>query len=193
MHCFIFPANTIKNMKILKKIDKQFYILLAILTIVLFFMVIISSTLAYFSKSEKTSGSIQLGELDFNIVWNMPKRIIMPGDNVSTNVTLENKVQGKENLIPFYYRFQITNSNFISLNYDTTKFIYDGNFYYYKFKVQPNENSALFNSFTISKDLRSSDTLSLGIIVDAVQSEYGAYKEIFTDAPTEWVEFIENN
>lgn len=180
-------------MRIINKFDKQLYILLAILLIVLFFMVIIGSSLAYFSRNEKISGNIQLGELDFNIVWDIPASVVMPGDSVNTNVKIENKVEGKENLIPFYFRFQITSSNFISLNYDKTKFIYDENFYYYKYKVQPNEETLLFNSFAISKDLRESDTLSLGVIVEAVQSEYGAFKEFFTDAPTQWVEFIENN
>jgi len=193
LHFFTFSTNTIKNMKLLNKSDKQLYILLAILIIVVFFMVILGSTLAYFNKSEKAGGNIQLGELDFNIVWNIPTNIVMPGDEISVNAKLENKVDSKQNLIPFYYRFQIEGSNFITLNYNQDDYIYDGNFYYYKFKVQPNEETTLFNSFLISKDLRESDMFSMGVIVDAVQSEHGAYEEIFPDAPTQWVEFIENN
>ena len=38
-----------------------------------------------------------------------------------------------------------------------------------------------------------SEHFNISITIDAVQSEYDAYKDVFNDAPEEWILFIENN
>ena len=103
-------------------------------------------------------------------------------------------------MVPFYFRFKIINgdenynSNFFSLT--TSKdFISDNNFYYYKNKVKFGDKVELIKNLIIDTEFSDQNlkSLNISILVDAVQSEFGGYKEIFYDAPLEWVEFIENN
>lgn len=158
----------------------------------------VSFSLAYFTSTKNLSGDIQLGELDFEIlVDSISKTNIMPGDELNVNISVVNKVANKKNLIPFYFRFCFLDNdikNIINFNCDDDNFISDNNYYYYKYKVKVNETVNLVNSIKINEFLTQKDAkpLSLEIMVDAVQSEFDAYKEIFSDAPKEWLEFIEN-
>lgn len=181
-------------MEINKKINTQIYIIFTILIIVVFFMVFFSATLSYFKNQTNAAGQITLGELDFNIIISFPNNSVMPGDTIETNATIENKVKNKTNLIPFYFRFKLDNAEYIQLNINTNNFVLGEDGYYYcKTKVLKNDSKVLFNSFKIDENLQDINSLNFGISVDAVQSEFGAYKDIFPTAPIEWVEFIENN
>ena len=180
---------------------KDLIILLTIIILLIVFIFLISSTLSYFKKSTQVSGNIQLGELDFTInVSNISNKLYLPGDTVDLNINIENKSGLKTNLVPFYFRFKIIKgdenykSDYISLT-TAQDFITDDNYYYYKNKVFFGDKVELLKNLVIDTRFTDQDIKSLEvyILVDAVQSEYGAYKEIFHDAPLEWVEFIENN
>lgn len=185
--------------KLLKK-HIDLIIIVSILLLVSVLLFIFSFTLAYFNNKKEISGQISLGELDYTItVQNLSQNNVLPGDEIETKVNLENKVTGKTNLIPFYFRFKVLNdennlSNIVQVDIDEN-FIYDGNFNYYKHKLQFGEKVNLFNKIKISKSLtkENAEDLNIFVLVEAVQSEYDAYKEIFYDAPLEWVQFIENN
>ncbi len=187
--------------KRLIKENKDLIIILAIITIVIIFMFTISFTLSFFKKQIDSSGEITLGELDYNILINYDtSNEIMPGDDVELSIKVENKVKNKPNLVPFYFRFEILNG---SEEYDPSlitllnadDYIYYGNFWYYKHKVLKNETANLLKSIHIDEELtqNESEYFDLQVLVEAVQSEHGAYKEVFEDAPEEWKRFVENN
>ena len=182
-----------------KKEYKDLTFLITIVLLISLSFVVLSFTIAYFASNDIKQGDITLGELDFDIVTTYTEtKKIMPGDEVDVSAKIVNSVKNKKNLVPLYFRFKVLNGenfyNFITLNVDE-KYIYDGNYYYYKYKVQKDKSAIMFDKIIISDKLTEKDVEDLGLIltVDAVQSEYGAYKDEFSDAPKEWVDFIENN
>lgn len=176
---------------------KDLIYLFSILFLFSIFLVVVSFSIAYFTSTKNIAGDIQLGELDFEILVDSKNAVnIMPGDKLDININVVNKVANKRNLIPFYFRFCFLDNNvknIIDFENDNN-FIKDDNYYYYKYKVKVNDTVNLINSIKINELLSQNevDSLSLEIMVDAVQSEFGAYKEVFNDAPKEWLEFIEN-
>ena len=93
-------------LNILKK-HYDLTIILSILLVVFIFMVTISYTFAFFFSNKSITGTILLGELDYDVVIvNNQNDIIMPGDNVDVNIKIVNAVNGKSNLVPFYFRFK---------------------------------------------------------------------------------------
>ena len=185
--------------KLLKK-HKDLLIILTIFMLVLVFMVIISATLSFFNTSKKINGEIILGELDYTInVNNISQKLLLPGDDLKVNVNIENKVTNKSNLVSFYFRFKILNGeapyNLSLVNLIAGEnYITSNNFYYYKYKLNAGESTKILDRITIEETLEEENVqnLDLSILIDAVQSEHGAYKEVFQDAPQEWIDFIEN-
>jgi len=186
--------------KFIKK-NKDIIILSIILIILVVFMALTTTTFSYFSKATSAGGQIQLGELDYEIVVNnMPVDKLMPGDDINIDVSVVNAVNGKTNLVPFYFRFKIFNNNenyssqFITLT-SGDNFILDNNYYYYKYKVNSGNSVRLIRNLQIDTALTQEDAENIDIemLVEAVQSEYGAYEEVFDDAPQAWIDFIENN
>ncbi|MGN1207980.1 MAG: hypothetical protein ACI4TI_00740 [Christensenellales bacterium] len=186
--------------KLIKE-NKDLLMVLTIIFIIVLSMLILSYTLAFFKSKAEAVGEITLGELDYsiNIDYDFGKEI-MPADDVEILVSVENKVKNKSNLVPFYFRFQILNGateynrNLITL-FSPEEYVYGNSFWYYTKKVQQNEQAKLIKSIHISEDLTQgeSEYFDLQILVEAVQSEYGAYKDVFDNAPSEWVKIIENN
>lgn len=184
-----------------KLLNKRKYIIVLLAIIFFLLFLFIFSTIAFFSASKKAEGDITLQELDYQIlIDNNSKNLIVPGDNLDISVVLENKVENKNNLVPFYFRFKILNglddynSSHVTLT-TCDDFVFDNNFFYYKFKLNFQESVEIVKNIILDKNLtqQNVEELNLQILVEAVQSEFDAYKEIFFDAPSEWVEFIENN
>lgn len=180
--------------------NKDFLIILTILLSVAIFFGGLTLTFSYFFSNKTIVGTIKTGELDYEISFGEANtENIMPGDTVEITTKIINKVKGKDNLIPFYFRFKLLNSGTEDKDYLVLKqydnYIKDGSYFYYKYKVFVNDEVELFDQLSVSTllTLDKVDDVDLSILVDAVQSEYGAVYEIFYDAPQEWFNFIENN
>lgn len=198
---FSIGGQNIIDMNNLFSKNRDLIIILFILFLIIFFAILFTETLSFFKSNNEANGIVQLGELDYTInVSNISKNTVMPGDLIELDVNIENKVEGKNNLVPFYFRFKILKGeddyglDFIEI-LSPNNFIKDDNYCYYKYKLLSGQKATLINSIKIDEKFSNQeiDELNLSILIDAVQSEYGAYKEIFPDAPSEWVEFIENN
>lgn len=187
-------------LNILKK-HYDLTIILSILLVVFIFMVTISYTFAFFFSNKSITGTIILGELDYDVVIvNNQNDNIMPGDNVDVNIKIVNAVNGKSNLVPFYFRFKFLCGDNI---YDkelihfihSNNYICDDEYCYYKYKVETGETVNILDYIMIDSALtqNESEHFNISITIDAVQSEYDAYKDVFNDAPEEWILFIENN
>lgn len=176
------------------KKNKELIILLIIFLSIVSLLLLMGSTFSFFKKESTASGQIQLGELDFTITTSKYNKIIMPGDLINLTATISNKVEGKTRLIPFYFRFKLTNDESCEITPNMDNFILgQDDYYYYKYKLTPDSNQTLFSSIKIYENVSSASSINISIIIDAVQSEHEAYQEIFENAPSEWVEFIENN
>lgn len=157
-------------------------------------ILLLGSTFSYFKKDSAISGQIQLGELDFIVETASSQETIMPGDTINLTAEILNKVAGKTRLIPFYFRFKLTDSENYAANINSNKYILgEDGFYYYKFKLKPNAKEELFSNLLVGKNITSGKAMDLAIYIDAVQSDYQAYIDVFENAPPEWIEFIENN
>lgn len=175
-------------------------IMIVVLASLIFFIEIITLSVAYFDQSKKAGGEIRLGELDFNILTEISNsNEILPGDDVEMKISVQNYAQNKQNLVPFYFRFKILNNDEeydkdLITFFDENDFIYSNGYYYFKQKLEFNKICKLTKSIKISPELsqKQSEEFDLKILVDAVQSEYGAYKDVFFDAPQEWISIIEN-
>lgn len=187
--------------RLTKKSNNEFTLMITIIALAIFVIEILAISFAFFEKNTKVTGQITLGELDYDIVVNssLENKTIMPSDNVDLNVSIINSVGKKSNLIPFYFRFQILNGednfdkDFVVLENDDD-FIYDNYYFYYKYKLKFNEEAKLIKQIQIPSYFTEQDAqnFDLQLEVDAIQSEHGAYKDVFYDAPSEWLRFIEN-
>lgn len=170
----------------------------AIIAVAFFLIEILTLSIAYFDANKQAGGDIVLGDLDFTInVDYQGENYIFPGDNVDIDISVSNYSDNKKNLVPFYFRFKMLEEqgfcNIILDNEDN--FVIGGDYYYYKYKVEFNKTVKLIKGIYIPTNLtqKQSEDFDLQIVVEAVQSEFGAYKDEFPDAPIEWVTFIENN
>jgi len=187
--------------RLIKKKNNEFTLLITIIALAIFIIEILTISFAFFETNTKATGQITLGELDYDIVVNssLQDKIIMPADNVDLNISIINSVDKKSNLIPFYFRFQILNGenkfdkDFVILENDDD-FIYDNFYFYYKYKLKFKEEAKLIKQIQIPSYFTELDAqnFDLQLEVDAVQSENEAYKDVFYDAPSEWLRFIEN-
>ena len=199
---FIFYICTkyVVNMKKILKKHKELVIILLFFFLLVFFMVILAFTFSYFSSKENIKGEITLGEVDFDFsIISGQTDNIMPGDTVDIDVSLQNYVDGKNNLIPFYFRFKLISNaselTFVKPIIDENKYIVGEDYCYYKNKVTVNEKVQIIDGiyFDTQMEQQDADTFELEILVEAVQSEFGAYKEVFPEAPQEWIDVIENS
>ena len=183
------------------KENRDLILIVGLVVIVLVCFISFSYTIAFFAKSQSKGGIITLGELDFDIeLTSQNSTNILPGDTVNVDIFINNAVENKTGLVPFYFRFKILNNNndynFFNLVLENDEnFVQKDNFYYYKFKLKPNDKVKVLDAIVIDTSLTQEnyEDINLKILVDAVQSEFGAYKEIFPDAPKEWLNFIENS
>lgn len=173
---------------------KELLIILFFLALTTILILLLGTTFSYFKSNRTIQGQIQLGELDFTVETSSSEKTIMPGDTINVTAKILNKVTGKTRLIPFYFRFKITDSENFNANINLNDFILgEDEFYYCKYKILPNANQQLFSTISINKNLTSGSLINVSIYIEAVQSEYQAYIEVFKNAPLEWIEFIENN
>lgn len=180
--------------------NSEYILFITIILIVIFSILMLLVSVAYYQTKKQTEGEIFLGELDFNInVSSNQVDLVMPGDEVPMSIVVENKVENKTNLVPFYFRFKVLDGqndyDKKFLKFNQNDYIFKDSFYYYKHKVNAGQSAKLISSIIVPSSLsqNQSELFDLQVFVEAVQSEFGAYKDIFYDAPSEWVEFIENN
>ena len=82
----------------------------------------------------------------------------------------------------------------VSIN-QNSNYTYSDGFYYYNGVLSPSEQINLCDSLTFSSliDNQFQDkNISLIFNIEAIQAENEAYKEIWSDAPYEWMEIIDS-
>lgn len=187
-----------------KKIDKDKLIAI-ILASLLVFVIILTATLAYFSRDKNVQGQIRLGDIDFSVFSNQIEiNDIVPGDVFDNSVSLVNArdVAGrdKNGLCSIFVRYNLNediNENvvapvFLSSNFWTKQ----GDTYYYNYPIAPGDSINLCDKIKFSEFADNSyqnSKIQLTFDVDAIQAENDAYKELWPNSPIEWQQKIESN
>ena len=197
-----------KNVKIFNKNNTKNAFFLLIFFIFLSFFLLILTTLAFFSSTNSASGSITLGELDFIIYENqLQQNSVLPNGSLGKTVSIINSRNASgtnyQNLCPFLFRFDFdvfVNDEIdedlkerIILVQNANQYVFDSNYYYFLNVLNQNQTVNLCNAInfdsSIGNEYQGKD-INIVFYVDAIQSENGAYQEVWLDAPDEWVEQI---
>ena len=186
--------------------------ILFIISTFVFVGVVVAVTTAYFSNTSNVAGSIQLGELDFSLTSNCvaQNNILLPNSYVglSTSITNSRDENGTNynNLCKILYNFSVYAvvddqidddiTQFLWYQIDNEKYIQDdnGTFYYVGF-VNAGENEVLFDNVFLDSEIGNEyqgKELQFFVNINAIQAENDAYKELWNDAPDEWLDEIEN-
>ena len=199
-----------KNIRKSKKNTQKNIILWLSITLLVVFLFLLFLTFAYFSNNNLLSGTIKLAELDFTIYENdLQSNIVLPNGTYQKTVTVVNarNMIGDDyyNLCPVVLRFNfnvlvdgVENENFkqkINISFDENDFFTDDNFYYCMHILNPSKEVNLCDAIYFDDDIENeyqNKYINLIFNVDAVQSENGAFQEIWQDAPPEWIEYISN-
>lgn len=187
---------------------------LTILFVVAFFifvLIIVSVTTAYFSSNNTAQGTIQLGELDFSLTSTSAQSdIVMPNSYVgqSTSIINSRDQNGNNysNLCSILYNFSVYATiddqiddeltDYLWYQIDDQKYIQadDGAFYYVGF-LNAGESETLFNDVFLDAQIGNEyqgKSLKFYVNINAIQAENDAYKELWNDAPEEWIDAIED-
>ncbi len=174
-------------------------------------LIIIAITAAYFSNQKSSSGQITLGELDFTLYENQSNfQNVMPSQNIAKSVSIVNAKNASgtnyQNLCPMFFKFSLDvfvdeeRDDYLA-NLITPSFISSNNYtqsgkeFYYNNVLNQGEVANLCDGLQFSHIIDNQyQDKSLNIVfnVNAIQSQNGAYLELWQDAPAEWIEAIEN-
>ena len=196
-----------KNMQ---KSQKNMLIWLVFSLIFVILLIVIVTT-AYFSNQKNSSGTITLGELDFTLFENnLSFQNVVPTDTIAKIITISNSRDtngnNTQNLCSILFRFQFSaeaksqDELFLQSLDDlvylkqNSSYTFCDNYYYYNGVLNPSQQVNLCDSLTFSNiignEFQDKD-ISLMFNVEAIQAENEAYKELWLDAPEEWLAIME--
>lgn len=177
---------------------------------VLFGTLLLSS--AYFSSNQIVTGTIRVGQLDFQILNNLEtidtseENLFMPDEVINNSITILNARDeigvDIDGLTPIFLRIKpeftlngINSLQFLHIEINNPSNWIEGsdNFLYYTNKLNAGE-SIVFNDYFILSylidNIFQDATAYLGLVVEAVQANNLAYEEVFSTAPQEWKSIV---
>ena len=174
----------------------------------LFVVLTIGISTAFFSNSKTSQGQITLGELDFCISATQTQNTtVMPNMFVGQAVSVSNSRNpdgsNYRNLCNILFKFSIFVTIDGQIDYDiaeqldfyidSTKFIQSGNEFYYVGFLTAGQSQVVYSDIFLDGtigNLYQGKEINFIISVDAIQAENGAYLALWQDAPAEWIEQI---
>lgn len=195
-----------------KKIKNQnaviFWLAVGFFAIIL---MIIAITTAYFSNQKTNTGQITLGELDFTIYSNQNSfQNVMPSQNIPKTVSIVNARNSAgtnyNNLCPIFFKFSfdvfVDNekddylANLIAPSFISSQnYTQNGRDFYYNNILVAGQVANLCDGLQFSHIIDNAyqdKTISIVFNVNAIQSQNNAYLELWTDAPQDWIDIVEN-
>ena len=201
-------ANIYRNKSIINKNEK---ILIIVFVIFLFLIVSLILSLAFFSSSSRSSGTIRLGEVDFCVYDNFAyAQNAMPADIIPCEVKVINSRNilgtNTSNLVDFLLRFKmklIIDNETFDLDENLAQIIltnknlwvFDGEYYYYNSTLNVGQSVNICDYVSLSEDMPNSlqdKQIDFAFEIDALQAQNYAYLEAWEDAPEEWKNIIVN-
>lgn len=198
-------ANLYKN----KSINNNEKILIFLFVAFLILIVSLILSLAFFSNSKQSTGTITLGEVDFCVYDNVNlSSYVMPADTVPFEVSVINSrnISGTDTnnladiLLRYKIKFVLDNEVFLD-EYDLLDCItadddlctFDGEYYYLNSVLEVGQNINICDYVSFSQNMSNSFQNKLFEIVfevDALQAQNDAYLEEWEDAPEVWKNLI---
>lgn len=164
-------------------------------------------TLTYFSAQKNAQGTLTLGELDFCIDESGGDSLnLLPGQTIDKSINIINsrnlKGTDTNGLCSIYFRYSIlvyVNNKIEDMSTklinNCPNYVLDNGKYYYTKALEPSQSTYLTKNLALSNLLGNEyQNCSIQIIysIEAIQAQNQAYAELWTDAPGEWVNIIEN-
>lgn len=195
------------NKAINKKTKRQdLVILFGILALAIIANFVIFS-FSYFSQNKTAAGTITLGEVDFSITENNAGSItVLPNTVVNKTVSVGNfrnlDSGNYKGLAPIVIRFSVLSflngqQNDNLLNYiqvlSNDMFIKHGGYYYFCGVLKAGQKINLCNSLSFNKvidNMYQQKPLQLHFLVEAVQWQNDAYKEVWPDYPPQLEQYV---
>lgn len=197
--------------KTLQKSQKNMVLWLIFALVFVIMLIVIIITTAYFSNQNNVTGSIKLKELDFSIYEdNKSFDDILPSQTINKELTIVNArdAKGKDinNLCSIFFRYtisvfidgkenqELSNKVYLGFNY-SQNYTFNNGVYYYNSVLQPSQKINLCDTLTFSSEIGNdlqNKYFSVIFNVEAIQAENDAYKELWLDAPSTWLQIIEN-
>ncbi len=175
-------------------------LIIALLSVAILAVLLLYATLpsfSYYSSNTQVQGTITVGEANFEFVNDLPlfaNLTNFTGGQIDESVSVINARDkaGKNttNLIDCYLRFSITDNAALSVNYDASKFLQSGNYFYYKGVFAVGQTVKLIESFDVDPTNDESvyeNGLSVSVNVDVMQATKSMISANFVGAPQEWV------
>lgn len=198
--------NVPVKVKTKKKTSKGSKAAIITLSILLGFSIILGVTAAFFTATGTAGGTITLGD-PVNV------EITQGGTTVSTLTFNGNALPGtvydqaigvsipaNSSDCVVRSKLTITNSDTASVNVEavTTENWQKGedDYYYYKGVLKAGDSQNFVTSITVPKTLTNADankTFALSIQVESIQSANGAAAEVWTTAPSDWLDTYVKN
>ncbi len=198
-------------MKLKKELNKDNKIIVYLAaSLIVILLLVFTISLAFFSNNNTTSGTITVGEIDFSVYENNEQiGYVIPGQTAQKTITVINSRNSQgtntKNLGTFLFKFNLevyvdneydeNLSKLVYPNIDLYNFTQDGEEYYYNGCLNKAESVNLCSNITFSEgidDYYQNRNINIVFVIDAVQAENSAYKELWPDAPQSWVEIINN-
>ena len=201
-------ANVYKNKSITNKTEKSLIFLFVAFLILILSLIF---SLAFFSSSKQSSGTITLGEVNFCVYDNVSlSGYVMPADIVPFEVGVINSrnVSGTDTnnladiLLRYKIKFVLENEEFFDkydllecITEDEDLYTFDGEYYYYNSVLVVGQNVNICDYVSFSENmLNSFQNKQFDIIfeIDAMQAQNDAYIEEWQDAPEVWKNLIDS-
>ena len=195
--------------KIFSNQTKTVTIIFAI-SFLLFILLTVGMTTAYFSNNKTSQGQITLGELDFCIsVTDTQNTTVLPnmffGQTASISNSRNADGSDHQNLCDILFKFSIfvmidgivDNDIAGQLDFyiDSTKYVRSGSEFYYVGYLSAGQSEVIYNDIFLDSTIGNfyqGKEIDFIISVEAIQAQNEAYKDLWQDAPLTWTQQIEN-
>lgn len=167
-------------------------------------------TVAFFSSKQTASGIIKLGELDFSVGEEISVNTnVLPNTTIDKQVFVINSrnINGTDTkglcdiLFRFNYRvFKDGNYNEYLTNRvllsGIDNYIADDSYIYYCDKLSNGNKVNICEQLSFLNTINNEyqgEEISVMFNIEAIQAQNGAYLDLWTTAPLEWIDIIKNS
>lgn len=196
----IEKTDTKRPTRVRRTTSKGSKVAIITLSILLGFSILLGATAAFFTANAQAGGTITLGD-PVNVT------ITQGGTTVSTLTFSGNALPGTVYSQPIGIsiptntsdcvvrsKLTISNSDTAAVNVQAvttdTWTLGDDEYYYYKGVLKAGDTADFVTSVTVPKSLTNEDankTFALTVQVESIQYANGAASEVWTTAPTDWI------
>ena len=193
--------NTVKGVHMSEKVANIIIAILSISIFVVMVLYVVLPSVSYYQERKEVEGLITVGQANFEFVNDLPlfsNLTNFAGGQIDENVRVINardkSGSNTDNLVDCYLRFKVEASPIVTPNIDTNSFMLGSDGYYYYVGVfAVGQTLELVQNFDVDINLSQADLdgVDVNVVVDTMQATKSMIQDIFTTAPTEWINSLE--